>query len=152
MNAAFDTRNVTLVLTVAELIYIQSLAAKKNDTLNNYIRLSLGLQPRLVGRPTGYERTVREDQAMVYLRQAGLNEQQISAYFSDIELPECLPKPKAVRVIEEPPIPLDGPLNLKQELAVGVLLTNWIEQCRAAAAAGTEKPETPPELERYIKK
>lgn len=152
MNAAFDTRNVTLVLTVAELIYIQSLAAKKNDTLNNYIRLSLGLQPRLVGRPTGYERTVREDQAMVYLRQAGLNEQQISAYFSDIELPECLPKPKAVRVIEEPPIPTEGPLSTAQLVALGPMLDEYLAKCRAAAAAGTEKPETPPELERYIKK
>ena len=152
MNAAFETRNVTLVLTVAELIYIRSLAAKQEDTLCNYIRNSLGLQSRLVGRPTDYERQMREDQAMVYLRKAGLSAEQIALYFSDIELPVCRPKPKAERVIEEPPIPTEGPLSTAQLVALGPMLNDYLAKCSAAAAAGTEKPETPPELERYIKK
>jgi hypothetical protein len=151
MNAAFETKNITVVLTVAELLYLRSLAAKQGESLSNYIRLTLGLECRLVGRPTPYERQVREDQAMLYLKKAGLNDEQIALYFSDIELPECRPKPKVEHAEESLPIPTEGPLSTQQLLALGVMLNDYTARCRAAEAAGEEKPEPPLELQRYLK-
>jgi hypothetical protein len=152
MNAAFDTKRTSIVLSVAELIYLSSLAAKQNESLSNYIRMALGLEPSLIGRPTTHERQMREDQAMVYLRKAGLNDQQVAAYFPDIELPAGRPKPKAETGLDEPPIPTDGPLNTSQLLALGPIITDYNARCTAAAAAGEPKPEPPPEIARYLKK
>lgn len=151
MNAAFETKRLTVTVSVAEMAYLRSLAAKENESICNYIRISLGFCPMPMGRPTDYERTVREDQAIVYLRKAGLSDEQVSAYFSDVELPACHPKPEA-EPIKEPPIPTEGPLSTAQLVALGPMLDEYLAKCSAAAAAGTEKPETPPELERYIKK
>jgi hypothetical protein len=151
MNAAFDTRKLTFVVSVAELVLLRSLAAKQDDSLGNYIRKALGFEPALIGRPAAYDRQVREDQAIVYLRRAGLNDQQIAAYFSDIELPAGQPKPKVETGHDTLPIPAEGPLSTQQLLALGVLLNEYTARCRAAEAAGEEKPECPPELQRYLK-
>ena len=151
MNAAFDTKRVTLIFSVAELVYLRALAAKQNDSLANSIRLALGLEPLLIGRPTAHDRQIREDQAVVLLRKAGLSQEQIPAYFSD-DLPAGRPKPKMETSGDQSPIAAEGPLSTTQLLEVGRILQDYTAACTAAGAAGQPRPAAPPELDRYIKK
>lgn len=151
MNAAFDTKRVTLIFTVAELIYLRSVAERQNESLANSIRLALGLEPLVIGRPTAHERQMREDQAVVLLRKAGLNGEQISALFLH-DLPAGRAKPKAQIASDQPAIPGEGPLSTTQLLEVGRILQDYTAACTAADAAGQPRPAAPPELDRYIKK
>ncbi len=135
MNAAFDLKKHSLTISVAESSFLIAKAAKEKLSLTNYIRQCCGLPHLLIGRPTRYERAVREDAAVEQLRFAGVTD--ILSFFPPEGLASGRPKPKAKTRRNIDQMRYEAMMEHTQAIMV------WITECASADAKGQERPPKP---------